>query len=203
MRVLVPFDSTDPNTRLSPVLSLSERSEFAAAMCRDVCSAIDAAGHTPELLATAPVDCEVPVTVDQRSLSDAVNAALSERSLPVAVVMSDLPLVTAETVKRLLAPEAAIVLAPGLGGGTNALVSRSPSFSVDYHDGSYRKHRNIATAEGLSVTTLDSFRLALDIDAPEDLAEVLLHAQGRAATWLRDAGFTLEQRDGRAVAVRG
>jgi len=202
MRVLVPFDSTDPNTRLSPVLSPSERSEFAGAMCRDVCSAIDAAGHTPELLATGPVECEVSVTVDERSLSDAVNAALSERSLPVAVLMSDLPLVTPATIRRLLAPETDVVLAPGLGGGTNAFVSRSPAFSVDYHDGSYRKHRNIATAEDLSVTTLDSFRLAVDIDAPEDLAEVLLHAQGRAATWLRDAGFRVDCSDGRAVAVR-
>lgn len=202
MRVLVPFDAADPNTRLSSVLSPAERSEFAAAMCQDVCSAIDAAGHTPELLATAPVDCEVPVTVDQRSLSDAVNAALSERSLPVAVMMSDLPLVTAETVKRLLAPETAIVLAPGLGGGTNAFVCRDAAFSVDYHDGSYRKHRDIASAEGLSVTTLDSFRLAVDIDAPEDLAEVVVHARGRAANWLQDAGFRLDYREGRAVVDR-
>jgi len=202
MRILVPFDTANPNTRLSSVLSSAERREFAAAMCRDVCTAIRAAGHTPELLATADVTMDVSVTVDDRPLSTAVNAVLSDRSLPLAVVMSDLPLVTAESIQGLCAPNTDVVLAPGLGGGTNAFVTQAPEFSVDYHDGSYRKHLTIADEQSLSVETVDSFRLAVDIDDPGDLAEVLLHSEGRAATWLRNAGFVLVHRDGRATAVR-
>ncbi|MXR20192.1 2-phospho-L-lactate guanylyltransferase, partial [Halobacterium sp. PCN9] len=44
MRVIVPFDPSDPNTRLSSLLSPAERREFAAAMLRDVLAAVREAG---------------------------------------------------------------------------------------------------------------------------------------------------------------
>jgi len=56
------------------------------------------------------------------------------------------------------------------------------------------------------VRVVDSHRLATDVDEPADLAELLIHAEadgdgGRAARWLRDAGFALDTTDGR-VGVR-
>ena len=204
MHVVVPFDARDPNSRLAPALETEEREAFAAAMLDDVCAAIRVAGQTPTVLATAPVEefgLDARVRVDDRPLSSAVNAVLAEQS-PVAVVMADLPLVTADTIERLLACEGDVVLAPGLGGGTNALVARHPDFRVDYHGGSYQTHCQLAAACGTDPATLDSFRLAVDIDAPADLSEVLLHGEGRAAAWLREAGFELDTSDGRAQAVR-
>jgi len=191
MRVVVPFDERDPKTRLGPTLDSGERAAFAAAMRRDVLAAVRRTGHTPELLATAPVDSDAPVAVDARSLSTAVNAVLAASEDPVAVVMADLPLVTPGALSRLTDPDAGVVLAPGLGGGTNAVVARDPGFRVDYHGGSYRTHRRRATESGAAVTTVDSFRLALDVDEPGDLAEVLLHVTGHAEMWLREAGFEL------------
>jgi 2-phospho-L-lactate guanylyltransferase len=83
VRVVVPYAVDQPKTRLASVLSPAERVAFSAAMCRDVCAAIHRAGETPELLATAPVEFadaldSVPVTVDDRPLTDAVNAVLTE-----------------------------------------------------------------------------------------------------------------------------
>jgi len=202
MRVVVPFDAREPKTRLAPALDGDERGAFAEAMLRDVLVAVRGAGHTPELLATAPVDTEVPVTVDERPLTPAVNAALAAATEPVAVVMADLPLVTADALSRLTVPEADVVLAPGLGGGTNAFLSRHPDFRVDYHEGSYRKHRERAAACGATLATVDSFRLALDVDSPADLAEVLLHGEGHADAWLREAGFELVGDDHRGVTAR-
>jgi len=202
MRVLVPYDARDPNSRLAPVLDEEERTAFATAMRADVLAAVRAAGYEPELLATEAVEADCPVTVDERPLTAAVNAALESTDDAVAVVMADLALATAGSVDRLLSTEGEVVLAPGLGGGTNALVARHPEFRVDYHDGSYRKHCAAARDIGADPETVDSFRLAVDVDERRDLAEVLLHGEGAASEWLEAAGFSLDTADGRCVVAR-
>ncbi|RLM57045.1 2-phospho-L-lactate guanylyltransferase [Halobellus sp. Atlit-31R] len=208
MRVLVPYTAQNPKSRLDPPLSLTERQSFSLAMLCDVVDAICDAGHTPELLLSTPLDedadgvddrlADLPRTVDDRSLTAAVNAGLDRigREEPeLAVVMADLALATPTALQRLFAVGGDVAIAPGRGGGTNALVVRDPAFGVDYHGASYRDHRRLAETAGLAVGTVDSMRLATDVDEPTDLAEVLLHGRGRAAEWLRDAGF--------AVAVDG
>lgn len=203
MRVVVPFAASDPKTRLSPVLDAEQRHEFSAAMLRDVLEALSE--RDPEVLADAPVDDVdgidgVQVTVDDRALTPAVNAVL-EVGTPVAVVMADLPLATPEAVARLFEPGADVTLAPGLGGGTNAMVIRHPDFHADYHGASIRDHRAAADRVGATVAEVDSFRLATDVDEPTDLAEVILHGEGHAARWLADEGVEVAVRDGR-VGVR-
>ncbi|KAA9398968.1 2-phospho-L-lactate guanylyltransferase [Haloarcula sp. CBA1130] len=206
MRLVVPVSGSTPKTRLASVLSPDERRDFTEAMLADVVDAVTAVGYEPEVISTAPLDCAVPVTVDDRGLDALVNDLLAstvtdgERAL--AVVMADLPLVTRESIERLLGPSDDVVLAPGLGGGTNAFVCRHPDFRVDYHGASIRDHRRIAKDVGASVTEVDSRRLATDIDEPGDLAEVLLHSDGAAADWLADAGFSLSLTDGRVTAHR-
>jgi 2-phospho-L-lactate guanylyltransferase len=205
VRVVVPFDARDPKTRLSPVLDPGERRAFALAMLRDVLDALRAAGAEPELLATAPVEVDVPGTVDERDLTGAVNGVLADAGdEPVAVVMADLALATSAAVERLLAAgrDADVTIVPGRGGGTNALVVAHPSFRVDYHGASVRDHRRAAAALGAAVREVDSFRLATDVDEPSDLTEVLLHGGGRAAEWLRAAGFELAITDGRVGLTR-
>lgn len=195
MRVLVPFDAREPNTRLTPFFTADQRREFAAVLRGDVVDAIRAAGHEPELLSTGAIDADCPVRIDERPLSTAVNAALTELSPPAGILMADLGLVTPAAVSRLLDSAGDVVLAPGLGGGTNGLCVRDPAFRVDYHDGSYRKHTARARDCGATVTTVDSFRLALDVDEPDDLAEVLLHGQGDAPTWLAEHGIEIAPGD--------
>lgn len=213
MRVLVPFAAERPKTRLEPVLSAAERSSFAAAMLADVLEAIRLAAHDPVVLSTAPIDdrageladaladelAAARVVVDERPLTTAVNDALAET--PVAVVMSDLPLVTPRVLRRFLGAEGDLVVAPGRGGGTNALVVREPRFRVDYHGTSYLDHLRIARRIGASVREFDSHRLSTDVDEPADLGEVLSLSDGTARRWLRDAGFELDVTDGR-VGVR-
>ncbi|WP_262180493.1 2-phospho-L-lactate guanylyltransferase [Haloarcula laminariae] len=202
MRLVVPVSGSDPKTRLSPVLTPDERREFTEAMLADVVTALDAAGHSPEVVATAPVACDAPVTVDERGLDPLVNDLLAEADGQLAVVMADLPLLTPAAVETLFEPDADVVLAPGLGGGTNAFVSRHPEFRVDYHGASIRDHRQIVREAGATLADIDSRLLATDIDEPGDLSEVLLHGDGAAADWLRDAGFELVVDDGRVAAQR-
>ncbi|MFC6863779.1 2-phospho-L-lactate guanylyltransferase [Halomicroarcula sp. GCM10025817] len=200
MRVVVPVSGSNPKTRLAPVLDADERLAFTEAMLTDVLAALDGAGHDPTVVTTAPIDCPAPTTVDDRGLDALVNDYLSRGDL--AVVMADLPLATPEAIARLFTPDTDVVLAPGLGGGTNAFVSRHPDFRVDYHGASIRDHRRIARDVGASLAEVDSRRLATDVDEPADLAEVLLHGDGAAVDWLRDAGFELDVTDGRVGVTR-
>jgi len=191
MEVFVPFDAADPKTRLDPVLDEGERNAFARRMLRDVLETLEAVGTDVTVLATAAVDCDAPVLVDDRSLTTAVNAVLADTDGPTAIVMADLALVTESALQGLFEPGADVVLAPGRGGGTNAIVTREPEFRVDFHGVSIRDHLAAANACDADVETVDSYRLACDIDDPDDLLEVLLHSDGRAAAWLRGAGFTV------------
>lgn len=210
MRVVIPYTDREPKSRLSPVLAETERRAFARVMLGDVVETVRDAGHVPELLVPEPIDFadgdldSVPTTVDDRALTPAVDAAIDRvgKSVPeLAVVMADLPLATPTALRRLSAVGGDIAVAPGRGGGTNALVVRDPAFSVDYHGASYRDHREATAAAGLSPGVVDSMRLATDIDEPEDLAEVLLHGDGRTREWLVDAGVELDTAGGR-VGVR-
>jgi len=214
MRVVVPYAAREPKTRLDGVLSPDERSAFARAMLGDVLAAIRGAGREPEVLATAPVEVDAPVTVDERPLTPAVNAALTETDGPVAVVMADLALATPDALADLFAAGAEVALAPGRGGGTNALVARHPEFRVDYHGTSYLDHRRSAREVGAAVSVVDSHRLATDVDERADLAEVLIHgaseppavgeprAGSRSFEWLRAAGFELASDESRVGVVR-
>jgi len=202
MDVVVPFDARDPKTRLGPFLDASERRAVARAMLDDVVDTLAATGASPTVLATEPIECAMPVTVDDRALTPAVNAVLDAAAGPVAVVMADLALVTPTAIERLFGADGDVVLAPGLRGGTNAIVARHPEFRVDYHGVSYRDHREQARSVGASVTTVDSVRLAVDIDDPSDLVEVLVHGGGQTETRLRELGVELATEGGRVTVTR-
>lgn len=203
MRAVIPFDATTPKRRLSPVLDADERTAFALAMLRDVLAAVTQGPFEPVVRSTArlPDSIAAPVFVDDRQLDAVVTDAIAEDT-PVAVVMADLPLLTPATLDRLREADGDLVLAPGRGGGTNAMVVRDPAFETDYHGASIRDHRRIAAERGLTVAEIDSYRLGADVDEPGDLLEVLLHGAGESAAWLESAGFRIETGSGRPEAVR-
>lgn len=224
MRVVVPFGVRDPVTRLDPVLSEPERRAFALRMLADVIRAVRGAGGEPEILAEAPIEpafgedgagndplaavgVDIPVSVDERPLTAAVNAELAAadwregREKPLAIVMADLALATPRAIDRLRT-DADLVIVPGRGGGTNALLVDQPGFRVDYHGASYLDHLRTADELDATVRTVDSMRLSTDIDEPDDLVELLLHGEGVAADWLEDAGFELRIREGRVGVER-
>ncbi|WP_049983317.1 2-phospho-L-lactate guanylyltransferase [Halorubrum sp. BV1] len=211
MEVLVPFSTDRPKSRLSAILDSAERAAFARTMLADVLDTVVAAGGDPRVLATGPIDpaIDCPVEIDDRPLTRAVNAALSDRRAaadrPVGIVMADLAIATPSALGDLFdAVERSVdvSIAPGRGGGTNALAVDHDEFRVDYHGASYRDHRRIADEVDATVGVIDSHRLATDIDEPADLAEVLIHGDGAAAAWLRDAGIDLADDGGRVGVAR-
>jgi len=200
MDVAVPFDAVDPKTRLDDVLDDAERSAFARVLLSDVLTAVHAAGYEPPVYATGAVDVGAELVVDERGLDALCDDLFSEP--PIAVVMADLGLATPEAIERLLTADGDVVVSPGLGGGTNALVVRDDAFTTDFHGVSVRDHREIARDRGLEWTAVDSLRLGVDVDEQADLVEVLLHGEGEAPSWLREHEFEVAVRDGRATVVR-
>ncbi len=202
MRVVVPYSVHEPKTRLSSVLSTDERVQFSREMLQDVLAAVKSAGGSPVVLATESIDLQVPVTVDNQPLTAAINAVIAEYDKPMGIVMADLALATPRTITALFRTPGDIVIAPGRAGGTNALVIRTSDYTVDYHGASYLDHLRTAQAISATVNEVDSYRLSTDIDEPEDLVEVYLRGEGRAADWLRAAGFQLSTTSGRVTLTR-
>jgi 2-phospho-L-lactate guanylyltransferase len=206
MRVYVPFDPRDPKTRLSSVLDDDERVELSFAMLEDVYEAVEATGHSPFVLSTRALEREpargFEAEVCPEPLTPAVNSVLEREERPVAVVVADLPLVTPAAVELLFAPDEDFVVAPGRGGGTNAFVTRLPDFRVDYHGTSFLDHLEAARELGADVGVVDSFRLSTDADEPEDLVEVLLHGEGRAAGFVNERFELTEDEQNRVRARR-
>jgi 2-phospho-L-lactate guanylyltransferase len=211
MRVVVPFDATNPKTRLAPFLGADERDALARRMLGDVLASVDALDATVEVVSTAPVGLDplfdhVSVTADDRPLDavvdDAVADTVRRAREPLVVVMADLALATPAALARLVDTEGDVVLVPGRGAGTNALVVRTPAFRTDFHGASFLDHRRAASDVGATVEMVDSFRLSTDVDEPADLVEAFVHGGDRTREWLT-ARFELDvERGGRVSLAR-
>ena len=201
---LIPYKPRNPKTRLSAILTQEERERFAAAMLEDVKAAVKDAMCSPVLVCSELFDSEdVQVTITDTDLSGSINAILPQNVGPTLIIMADLPLVDTASIRRMISTEKAMAIAPGRGGGTNAIFMKEPQrFHVDYYGTSFLKHMKIAEEAGLSVEVIDSFRLHTDIDEPWDLAELLIHGTGKSRAYLEELGLVLSAEKGRVGVER-
>ncbi len=200
-QALVPLkDLVAAKTRLSGLLSPSERRALAQAMVEDVLACLArhpridgitvvsddpaaphlAAGHGAAFLDENDLDC--------RGLNPVLTAALGH--LPpsddglVIVLHGDLPALCSRDLDQALslAEDADLVIGSDRAGtGTNLLVFRRAkpplfSFGVD----SCTRHGAWARATGALCKNLQTFGIGFDVDLPEDLVSLLDAAeQGR------------------------
>ncbi len=192
MRVVIPFKLKNPKSRLSSILSLDERINLAKLMLLDVIDVVSK--FTDDIVVLVPPNTELDLSVkieeDSRDLDSAINARI-ERG--IAIVMSDLPLLNENVLRRFFNSEGDVVIAPGRKGGTNMLLIRDERFRVSYHYGSFFKHIAIAKRLGLRVEIFDSFYASVDIDDESDLLELLMHGEGkRSYEYLKSIGFGVD-----------
>jgi 2-phospho-L-lactate guanylyltransferase len=226
IKVAIPFKLKNPKTRLSDLLSIEERKELAICMLSDVLESVikttdvgivdvveivvpdrESLEACKKLMTDFPGDfsrgSDVRVVMDDRSLNDVVNSRIAEVS-GLAVVMADLPLLTPEILKNFFRLEGDVVLSPGRKGGTNMLLTRSRSFEVSYHYGSFMKHVEIARSRGLRYAIFDSFYSSVDVDEEADILELLIHGKGkRSWGYLTSIGFgvSCEEKDPKVVRM--
>ncbi len=179
--------------RLASLLSDDERRRLALAMLTDVLGALAAVPRI-DLRAVVSPDSEVlaqahslsarpivePATVRglNRALTYAADTLAAEGAEALLVLPLDVPALASAEVEALLdalpAQGEGVVLCPSAARGTGALALRPPQ-AIPFRFGrhSFLAHRREANARRLPLRVLRIPSLALDIDGPEDLLDLL------------------------------
>ncbi len=186
--------------RLSARLSPPERSELMKAMVHDVLAGVTRArGIRRTYVVTGSDEVEGWVSAfgvgvirerDETGETDAVHFALdvmkSQGMDAALVVPGDIPLLQAGDVESVLqaAPagpgEPFAVLTPSHDNmGTNALLLAPPDvLRLRFGHDSFRYHLNEAAARGAAVKVVENSRIALDVDEPADLQQLVCRLEG-------------------------
>jgi 2-phospho-L-lactate/phosphoenolpyruvate guanylyltransferase len=204
--ILIPVKNLkQAKQRLAPALDQSARTELAQAMLQDVLGALAEWQNRPEV---AIVSCDsfalslasrhgFEVIADHRNSgeTDAIEMATQvceTRGVETLVIPADIPLIQAWELRAILdaAPEVGSVLVPaGDGRGTNAVLRRPAAlFPLRFGNDSFKPHLAAARAAGKSCVVLSLPGIAVDIDNPADLKQLVdlpgeTRAQRLARTW--------------------
>jgi 2-phospho-L-lactate guanylyltransferase len=184
--ILLMKDFELAKTRLSSVLDAAARRVIATDFAL---AALDAVGPAALVVAGSENAAEVArgmgneVVVEEHAGGQnpaarlGIEAAVERGADAVLLLSSDLPLIDAGLVARLLAwadglPRPVVVAVPAIGrGGTNALYLAPPgAIELHFGDDSLTKFEADARGRGVRFERYDSPELALDIDEPSDLA---------------------------------
>lgn len=186
---------TGPNakTRLGDALNAEERSALAVAMLTDVLRAATSAGLAGMIAVLDPPIAPIQgatVVPDpggglDAAVTSGVGAAAAAGARTAVVLAGDLPLLEPDDISALLAAaegtRVVVVATDRHGTGTNALVLRLPDvIQPAFGPNSAARHRLAATTAGASVRSIELGRVALDIDTPDDLAELMRLRPGGA-----------------------
>ena len=198
-RALVPLkDLVQAKSRLAGLLRPSERRALAQAMVEDVLtvltdhpriSAVTLVSEDPaaELLASRYGICCWPESgLGCRGLNAVLTRAsarlMADRNEALVVLHADLPLLASTEISAVLDRQSElgglVVGCDRNGGGTNLLAFDGPGMPVFcFGKDSCRRHVMTARAAGMRTAVLRLPGVALDVDCPGDLAELLAVAE--------------------------
>jgi len=190
--ILVPVKNlSSAKQRLAPVLDQLARTELAQAMLHDVLTALHRwANRLPVAVVTSDpyavmlaneYKFEVIPDPENPGETGAIEMATRvcvERGMESTLVIpADIPLIQAWELEDILsnAPEEGSVLVPAADGrGTNAAFRRPANlFPLRFGNDSFKPHLEAAQATGKTCIVLSLPGIAVDIDNPEDLRELV------------------------------
>jgi 2-phospho-L-lactate/phosphoenolpyruvate guanylyltransferase len=205
--ILIPVkDSSCAKQRLASVLDQPSRTKLARAMLQDVLSAVDGWSDRPAVaLVTGDpyamdlarrYSFEIIHDFDNPGETGAIEIATSiciEGGIKSTLVIpADIPLIQSWELEEILkrAPVEGSVLVPaGDGRGTNAVFRRPANlFPLRFGNDSFRPHYAAAQAIGKPCIVLNLPGIAVDVDNPSDLQQLVslpgqTHAQRLAREW--------------------
>jgi 2-phospho-L-lactate guanylyltransferase len=192
MRVIaVPVKSLErAKSRLAQVLTPLERAALTLAMLEDVLDAcLSMPGWQTWVVSPDESVLEVsarrrarPIVEEKAGLAAAIRQVQEDAAGAdaLAVVLGDLPLLTAESLSRVLRTLGPVVAAPSASEeGTNVLLRRPPTaIPARFGTNSFRKHRDAAELKELPFAVVHAPELAFDLDTPDDIAQLLEWRRG-------------------------
>jgi 2-phospho-L-lactate/phosphoenolpyruvate guanylyltransferase len=211
--ILVPVKNLSAaKQRLAAVLDQPARTELAQAMLHDVVAALAAWTRRPAcaLVTSDPFALELARQYDFEIIPDPANPGetgaiematrlCEARGIDSTLVIpADIPLIQASELDQILAqaPEEGSVLVPAADGrGTNAAFRRPANlFPLRFGNDSFKPHLAAAQATGKPCQVLELPGIALDVDNPGDLQQLLAHTgetrtQRLVRQWALDRRF--------------
>ncbi|MCU1299956.1 MAG: 2-phospho-L-lactate guanylyltransferase [Candidatus Sulfotelmatobacter sp.] len=205
--ILIPVKNLSrAKQRLASVLDQAARTELAQAMLHDVVAAVAAwSGRTAAALVTSDpfavalarkYDLEIipdPANPGETGAIEMATRLCVERGIDrTLVIPADIPLIEASELEEIFAhaPDAGSLLVPAADGrGTNAAFRRPADlFPLRFGNDSFKPHLAAAQATGKPCRVLQLPGIALDVDNPADLQELLTadgetRAQGLIRRW--------------------
>jgi 2-phospho-L-lactate/phosphoenolpyruvate guanylyltransferase len=207
--ILVPVKNlAKAKQRLAQVLDQSSRTELAQAMLADVLDALaESAFDAVSLVTSDPFALKLAgqyrfeVIPDNSNISEtsaiemATRACESRGIETTLVIPADIPLIVAADVRAIYeaAPAKGTVLVASADlRGTNTVLRRPASlFPLHFGNDSFKPHLNAAIATRTTCVALSLPRIALDVDTPEDLQQLVGAAgEKRSQRLVRRFGFS-------------
>jgi 2-phospho-L-lactate guanylyltransferase len=185
--IVLVKDLDQAKQRLGTVLDAKARRALATRNAERAIKASAAGDHRLVIGGSAEVKAMaqrlgVEALIERRQQGQNVAAklgiahALKSKASAVLILSSDLPLVTAKSVREMLdvagrIERPAVVAAPAIGrGGTNALYLSPPDvITLHFGEDSLSAFQHEAETKGVNFAVHKSEAMALDLDEPEDL----------------------------------
>lgn len=203
--ILVPVKNLSAaKQRLAAVLDQPSRTKLAQAMLEDVASAINEWKTRPPvaLVSSDPYAVELagkygfeiipdPANPGETGAIEMATRVCVQRANFTLVIPADIPLIQAWELEEIMkqAPAEGSVLVPaGDGRGTNAIFRRPPDlFPLRFGNDSFKPHHAAAQATGKPCVVLQLPGIAVDVDNPSDLQQLIsLPGETRAQRLLRE-----------------
>jgi 2-phospho-L-lactate/phosphoenolpyruvate guanylyltransferase len=190
--ILIPVKNlSQAKQRLAAVLDQGSRTELAQAMLHDVAAAIASWSGRPAcaLVTSDEFAIEIARQYDFEMIADPANPgetgaiematrACVERGIDFTLVIpADIPLIRARELEEIMsrAPVEGSLLVPAADGrGTNAAYRRPADlFPLRFGNDSFKPHFAAAQASGKSCLVVQLPGIALDVDSPADLQQLM------------------------------
>jgi 2-phospho-L-lactate guanylyltransferase len=204
--ILVPIKHTaSAKQRLAAVLDQPARTKLAQAMLHDVLTALHGWNNRPAVAivtgdpyATALAEkygFEVIPDLDNPGETGAIEMAtrvcVERGAESTLVIPADIPLIQAwelEEIWKQAPAEGSLLVPAGDGRGTNAAFRRPADlFPLRFGNDSFKPHHAAAQATGKPCVVLELPGIAVDVDNPEDLQQLIsLPGETRAQCLARE-----------------
>jgi 2-phospho-L-lactate guanylyltransferase len=190
--ILVPVkDSSSAKQRLAAILDQPSRTELAQAMLYDVLTALHHWKQRPQVgvVTSDPYATKLaaeykfdvipdPENPGETGAIEMATQVCVERGIEYTLVIpADIPLIQGWELEEILkqAPAEGSVLVPaGDGRGTNAAFRRPANlFPLRFGNDSFKPHHAAAQATGKACVVMNLPGIAVDVDNPEDLQQLI------------------------------